>query len=125
MGKQGYLSAILRFLGAVALIDLGIFALVGLGCWLGGWRTASQYGTGLVWAGIGAMVLGVLSIVGNWGLTRSPTYQYGLSVGVQNIYERTQQAIKDAAQGYGFFILMAVAGVVSVATGSLIQAVFP
>jgi len=38
-----FLTAVLRFLRNVVLIDLGIFAVVGLICWFGGWRTAFHW----------------------------------------------------------------------------------
>ncbi|MBM4467009.1 MAG: hypothetical protein FJ014_15900 [Chloroflexi bacterium] len=124
MEKQGVLTGILRFLGTVVLIDLGIFAAVGLVCWLGGWRTAYQYGGVLFWAGVAAIVIGLSSLMGGWGMTRNFTYLYGQSVSEQNIHERTRQAIKDEARSYWFLILMAAVGVVSIAVSTLIQTIF-
>ena len=123
MKKQGVLTDILRFLRTVVLIDLGIFAAVGLACWFGGWRTAYQYGGGLFWAGMAAIGLGLLSLMGGWGITRSFGYLYSQSVSEQGIHERTRQAIKDIAQSYGFFIRMTAVGVVSIALGALIQTI--
>jgi hypothetical protein len=124
MEKQEVFIGILRFLRTVVLIDLGIFATVGLVCWLGGWRTAYQYAGGLFWAGAAAIVIGLSSLMGGWGITRSFRYQYGQSVSEQGIYERTRQAIKDEARSYRFLILMAAVGVVSIAVGALIQTIF-
>ena len=124
MGRQGVLAGILRFLRTVVLIDLGIFAAVGLVCLLGGWRTAYQYGNGLSLAGAAAMVIGLSSVVGGWGITRSFGYQYAQSVSEQDIHGRTQQAIEDVAQSYRFQILMTVVGVVSIAVSALIQTLF-
>ncbi|MGA9350694.1 MAG: hypothetical protein WBW48_18075 [Anaerolineae bacterium] len=124
MGKHGVSTGILRFLRSVVLIDLGIFAAVGLVCWLGGWRTAYQYGGGLLGTGVAAIVIGLSSLMGGWGITRSFRYQYGQSVSEQGIHERTRQAIKDEARSYRFLILMAAVGVVSIAVGALIQTVY-
>ena len=124
MEKQGSLPAILRFLRTAVLIDLGIFAAVGLVCWLGGWRTAYQYGEGLIWAGAAATVLGLLSVRGGWGITRGFGYLYAQSVSQQSIHERARQAIRDIAEGYRFLILMTAVGAISIAVGSLVQTIF-
>jgi hypothetical protein len=121
MGKQGILTGILRFLRTVVLIDLVIFAVVGVVCWLGGWRMAYQYGNGLSLAGAAAIVIGLSSLVGGWGITRGFDYQYAQSVSEQDIHGRTQQALRDIAQSYRFLILMTAVGVVSIAVGTLIQ----
>jgi len=123
MEKQGILTGILRFLRTVVLIDLGIFAAAGLVCWLGGWRTAYQYGGVLFWTGVAAIVIGLSGLMGGWGITRSFDYQYAQSVSEQNIHERTRQAIKDISRGYRFQLLMTTVGVVSIAAGALIQTI--
>jgi hypothetical protein len=114
-------TGILRFLRTVVLIDLGIFAVVGVVCWLGGWRTAYQYGNGLSLAGAAAIVIGLTSVVGGWGITRGSDYQYAQSVSEQDIRGRAQQAIEDVAQSFRFQIRMTAVGVVSIAAGALIQ----
>jgi hypothetical protein len=124
MEKQGVLTGILRFLRTVVLIDLGILAAVGLVCLLGGWHTAYQYGGGLSLAGAVAIVIGLSSVVGGWGITRGGDYQYAQSVSEQDIQGRAQQAIEDIAQSYRFQILMTAVGVVSIAVGALIQTLF-
>jgi hypothetical protein len=114
-------SSIPRFLRTVVLMDLSIFVIVGLVGWFGGWRTAYQYGEGLVIAGALAIGLGFLSIVGNWCTIQSVGYQYGQSVGAQSLGERTGQTVKDIAQNYRFLIQMIVVSVAPIAIGVLIQ----
>jgi hypothetical protein len=114
-------SSIPRFLRIVVPMDLGIFVIVGLVCWFGGWRTAYQYGEGLFMAGALAIGLGFLSIVGNWRTTQSVGYQYSQSVGAQSLGERTGQTVKDIAQSYRFLIQMIVVSVAPIAVGVLIQ----
>ena len=84
MKKQGYLSVIGQPLKATALTDLGIFTIVGLICWFSGWRTTYPYG--LMWAGIMAILLGVLRVLGSYE-TWSFAYQYALSAGTKNVHE--------------------------------------
>lgn len=120
MGKQTR-AAILRFLRNIVLIDLGIFATTGLVCWFGGWRTAYYYGNGLMLAGVLAMALGLYSLTGNWGLTKSFNYQHAASAGADNIRERTRREMNDTGKSYAFLVLMGIVGIVSIALGILIQ----
>ena len=122
MGR-GYLPAKWRLVRNAVLVDLVILVAVGLVCWLADWRTLLQFGQGLVWAGVGAMIVGVSSLTGFWSATRRYPYQHSESAGVQSIHERARQAVKDEAQNFGFLILMGVAGVVSILVGALIQTV--
>jgi len=124
MRKREWFASVFRFLRPVVLIDLGIFAFVGLVCWFGGWRTAHHYGNGLMLAGVAAVLIGISSLLGGWGLTRSVDYQYARSVGEDSIGERTKRDLKDVARSYGFLIRMTVVGVVSYAFGLVIQTVF-
>jgi len=124
MRKREWLASVFRFLRPVVLIDLGIFALVGLVCRLGGWRTAHHYGNGLMLAGVVAVVVGISSVFGGWGLTRGFDYQYARSAGEDTIGERTKRGLKDMARSYGFSVRMTVVGVVSYAFGLVIQTIF-
>lgn len=110
----------LRFLRGVALIDLGILGIVGLICWFGGWRTAYDYGNGLIWAGIAAFLLGFASVM----RPGSVDYQYAQIMGPDDIIKRTRRDLKDLAQNYGFLVRMGVVGIVSIAIGELVLAIF-
>ncbi len=123
MEKQG-IHPVLRFLRNVALIDLGIFVVVGLVCWFGGWRTATHYGNGLLLAGVAVMAAGVFSLVGGWGITRDFTYQHARSAGEGDIRKRATRDLKDIGQSYGFLALMGIVGIVSIAAGIVVQTVW-
>ncbi len=123
MKGHGFLTALLRFAGRVALIDVGIFAGVGVVCWLGGWRTAGAYGTGLIVAGVGAIVLGLASVQTSWGITRSGTYQLGQTVGVDSIGESSRRAMGEVSRSYGDLVRMALIGIVPIVAGSLIASI--
>jgi len=122
MGKPGYFSGIRRFLKTALLADLGIFIAAGLICWFGGWLTVHLYGHSLMWAGLAAILLGLLSVPGSYE-TWSFAYQYALSARAKNIDDYTRQRSKDASQSQAFFLRMVVIGVVPTILGTLLQTV--
>lgn len=124
MRTPGWLASVFRFLRPIVLISLGIFALVGLVCWFGGWWTARDYGNGLMIAGVVALVVGLLSVFGGWGLTRDSSYMYARSAGEDTIVERTNRDLKDVVRSYGFSIRMVIVAVVAYASGLAIKAIF-
>ena len=123
MGKQGWLSGGWRFLRSVALVDAVIFLIVGLVCWTGGWRTIYQYGGGLFWAGMLAMIVGASSVRGTWGTSRRFETQYGLTVSEQGIHQRLRQQMADVTESNRFCVLMFAAALVSMVIGAVIQTV--
>lgn len=121
MGMPKALSAALRFLRTVVLIDLGMFAAVGLICWLGGWRTISYYSNGLILAGVAAWVLGGYGVNSGWQTTRSFDYQYAASAGVDSVRESANRERKEIGARYAFLAQMFIVGATPVAVGILIQ----
>lgn len=119
-GTEGRLGALLRFLRSVVLADVAVAIAVGLVCWLGGWRTAQAFGMGLTYAGVGAMALGLFSVFGTWGMTRSGSYQLGQSVSADGIGDRTKRSVAELNQSYGMLGRMLVIGIVLIVAGSLI-----
>lgn len=119
------LRTLVRFLRTVVLVDVGVFVAIGLVCWLFGWRTAYQYGRGLLWVGTAAILLGLASGTGGWVGTHAQDFetQCARSVGAQSSSERMQQDRDDALRSFGFQTLMTVAGVISLAVGWLIQSI--
>jgi hypothetical protein len=105
----------------VLLVSLVLLIVVALVCWLAGWRTTAQLATGLMWAGVATVAVGVLSVMGNWGLTRDSGYLYAQSVSHQSMQERTSQALRDSLQGYNRAIIAGAAGVICILAGSLVQ----
>jgi len=116
---QGLWSVVLRLLRNVVLIDLGIFGIVGLFCWLIGWRTWFQYGRTLVIAGALCALFGVLTMQGAMR-SRHPDYFYVDSMGMPSAYERTKQLVLDSYASYRFMVLMGLAGVIVVLVGFVI-----
>jgi hypothetical protein len=121
MEREGFLSAIGRFLRDVTLVDLVMLAVTGLVCWIGGWRTFNNYGDGLMIAGVIVMAVGSLSVFGSSGLAGDPTIRYSQSVSHAGLHERTKRHMLDVAESRVFSILMGLAGLVCFAAGALIK----
>ena len=117
---KGRLRALLRLVGIIALAALGLMVIVVAICWLAGWRTAAQIGSGLTLAGIGAIAVGVLSTLGGWGLTRDPQYMLAQSVSHQDTASRTRQALGDTLRSYNLAIIATGAGILCTVVGVLI-----
>ena len=121
MNDQKLLASVVRFAGIVALVELGIMIAVLLVYWLAGWYTINQYGQALVWAGVLAISLGLLSIKGHWATTRSFEYQHSLSVTNQDGWERTKWNVAESMNIHRFLFLMVTVGCTSILLGSLVQ----
>ncbi len=123
MEERGWLKAVWGFAKPVLLIDVGILATVGLVCWLGSWWSAAQYGNGLIVAGVGAIAVGLASLLGGWGVTRSFTYQYAQTAGEDRGTGRAQRELEDSDRSYGFLAVMGVAGLVVIACGLILRTI--
>jgi hypothetical protein len=118
------LAVVLRFAGIAALVQLGLLIAVLLVGWLTGWwNTLGQYGQALVWAGVLAIGLGLLSIKGQWATTRSFEYQHSLTVTNQDGWERTKWNVAESINIHGFLFLMVTVGCISILLGSLVQTI--
>ncbi len=99
-----------RLLRVVALIDGGIFVLVGVVCWLAGLRTAFHFGNAVVVLGALVIVFGTLSL--------------GRSQGGVGSRDSTARRAGGVLGTYSLAVLFAVAGLLAIVTGVLIQEVF-
>ena len=117
---ESRLRAILRLVGIIALAALGLMVVVVAICWLAGWRTASHISTGLTWAGIVAIAVGVLSTMGGWGLTRDSGVMYAQSVSQQTMSARTRQGLGDTLRSYNLAIVATAAGILCLVVSALI-----
>ena len=119
-----FLTTIWRSLKNIVFIELGIFATVGLICWLGGWRTLYQYGNGLMLAGVAILALGVYSNNGSRNIGRAFDYQYAASAGMDDAHQSVNREREDARASYAFMGLMFVVALVPIVVGILMQMVF-
>jgi hypothetical protein len=122
MKIESYGRAIWRLARSVLIINLVIAIVTALVCWLGGWRTLHDFGVGLMIGGFVGFVLGGASAFGGVNVASNPTYRYVQSVSPNSLHERTKQNWLDLQQSWGFFTLMIVAGILSIAAGWLITA---
>ena len=118
-------SAIWRYISKILLIDLAFLIVTALVCWLGGWRTITNFGTGLMIAGFAAFILGGITAFGGTTIARDPTYRYIQSVMPNSLAERTQKDWIDMMDSFSFLILLCSAGLISMAGGWVITMIFP
>jgi hypothetical protein len=90
-------------------------------CWLGGWRTGPEIANGFAWAGVAVIVFGVMSLVGNAGVTRTFAYQYSQSVGPLDIKDRVKAERRDRNESFAFMILAETVGILALLVGMLLH----
>jgi hypothetical protein len=71
-------------------------------------------------AALSLMIVGVLSTLGGWGLTRDSQYMYVQSVSHQDMSARTRQGLRDSLRGYNLAIVATAAGILCLVAGALI-----
>jgi uncharacterized membrane protein YfcA len=119
--KVESISSVLWHLArTVLLIDLGVFMITALICWLAGWHTVTQYGNGLMIGGLALLLLGGVTGFGGNQIAHNPTYRYIQSVMPNRLDERSRQTWIDYLDSMRFLIFMGLAGLVSIGTGWLL-----
>lgn len=73
----------------------------------------------MFWAGLLILAIGVFSLTGNWGITRSGTYQLGLTVSEQDVSTRTQADLKEEQASFSFMQLSAGVGILAIIISGL------
>lgn len=121
MKARACLVGALRFLWETALVDLGIALAVGVVCWFGGHRTWAAFGNGLIWAGVGAMILGGASVFASWGTTRNAGYLLGQSASGHGMGEGARRALREVDASYGFMFRTIAIGIAPIIVGSIIS----
>ena len=125
MKTESVRTVLWRYAGQILLIVLAIFLITALVCWLGGWRTFNHFGTGLMIAGFGAIMLGGVTAFGGTQVARDPTYRYIQSVMSNSLSDRTRLDWNDLMDSFGFLIRLASAGILSMVAGGLLIMIFP
>lgn len=119
------LRPLLAFVRSVLLVELALFAVAAVQWLLLGGRTLVEYGNALVLTGCLAIVLAALSPFGARNVPRTFVSHYAETVGAESMVERAHRRVREEwEQGHGCLILVGGAGVVAVALGTLIRAMF-
>lgn len=117
MQPEKWLSAIARFVGVVALLDLAAVLLTALLVWAGGAFTPFAFGNGLVWAGMIVAGLGVASLFGAGRFAGDWRYLQSQSVMPASLHERTRQNVLDVVGSLAFVFQAGTAGLLCVVLG--------
>lgn len=120
MRTESAFQVILRLLGKISLVELALFIITAAICWLGGWRTRTYFGTGLMIAGMIAVVAGGISAFGGSQIAKDPTYRYIQSVMSNSLSDRTKQDWQDNLESMSFMIWAGIAGFIAAGAGYLI-----
>lgn len=125
MSQQRRSRFVSRFLKRILIAELVIFTASALLCWIIGWRTPYQYGRVLIVSGILSIIVGAMGGLGGGGVSRGTAdYQYGKSVGQDEMGQRTQRLMADVAESYAFTIWMTVVGIVAISVGAILRVLF-
>ena len=103
-------KSFLRLVGTTLLLALMIGMLVSGVGWLLGWRTSVQFSNGLFIPGGILVVLGILSVMGGYGMRSDFHVVYSQSAGDMSNAERAQRWAADMTQGYSAFIFLFLTG---------------
>ena len=115
------LYAVGRFLVYVALTVVGVAALVGVVCLVGGWRSLGDFCSGLVYGGIAVIGIGWASLLGATQLSGDLRMRHAQSVSVDDLHTRTRRGLREIAQANVFQIVVTVAGALLIVLGEAIR----
>ena len=112
------------FLGRVACILTVVLASAGVICWIAGWRDADDYGSALIYLGLGAILLGGLPLTGRYTGRVDPNFHLSQSSDVAPPDKRFSSEMKDARVIESFSMVMVAVGVLSLSIGLLVTNAF-
>ena len=123
MRKSDFWPIVVRSLMSIVVVDVVLFLVVGLFCWLIGWRTAYQYGSALVVVSVAIVALGMLSVFGNYTIRGDFEYQYGRSTSQSDIKERNRSDLADVLAAHSFLIHAMLTTVLPALIGTWLQSI--
>jgi hypothetical protein len=95
MEQQRDLNTLGKFVRTFAIWEIAIFGGVALICYFGGWRTWSDYATGLFIAGTVVMGIGAFSVMGTNRVTGDVTIRYIETVSDENMKQRNRRYFRE------------------------------
>jgi len=120
METQSSGFVILRLLGRILLADLILFIIVGVVCWFGGWRTMEDFSAGLMYGGMGAILLAGLTALGGYGIARDSTIRYIQSAIPNWLNEGKKLDWQENLESVSFVLWVGVAGAIAIVIGYLL-----
>ncbi len=115
-------AGLLRLVRTLVLIDLAFMAGALALCWPAGWPTLSQYGQSLVYLGAACVLIGCMSVGGQFlGVRGNAQYFIAGSASAANMAERTRQMMADLMGSYRFVVVGALSGLSLIALGALLD----
>ncbi len=120
MKKDGIPFMLLRFMRTILLADVIVAAVVGLICYLFDFRTFLAYGTFLVWAGVALIAFGCFIGIGGFASRGEDALAFGRS-GAGNMIDNLQRITDARSSNLGCFVHLAVAAILLIFVGYLIQ----
>ena len=121
MKPEGKFVALGNFVKQLALIELGILGLVGLICWLAGWRTLADYANGLVAAGFVIMFFTALSLGGGTVPFGNTRYNFAKTFPRASTYDRAKDIMSKRDDNIAFGIFAGSSGLITLAMGLVLQ----
>ena len=117
--KEKLSATILQYMIRVLIFELGLVIIVGTILFLRE-HTLNSLGNWMFWAGLIVLAIGASSLIGSWGITRSGTYQMGLTVSDQDVSARTKADLKEEQSSFSFLQLSAGVGTLAIIISGLI-----
>ena len=115
---KSFASTVLQYTIRVLIIEFVVVLLVG-GILLFREHSLSAFGDWMMWAGIIIVVVGLLSVVGYGGATRSGSYPVARTVGERDIPDQTRADLDEEAKTFSFLILALGVGVLAIVISEL------
>ncbi|HLO14678.1 MAG TPA: hypothetical protein VK206_07615 [Anaerolineales bacterium] len=117
--KKNLAAAILQYTIRILLFELGLAIILGAILFLRE-NSLDSFGQWMFWAGLVIMAIGASSLLGNWGVTRSGTYQIGMTVGEQDISSRTRADLREEQASFSFLQLSLGVGFLAILISGLL-----
>jgi hypothetical protein len=118
------MTKIVRLLALTFVLACVIGLVMGAIGWLLHWNSTTQWSNGFFGAGAILIVLGLLSVMGGFGMRSDFKMLYSQSAGDMNTLERSKRWIADMTQGYGLFLFLLLPGIYLIGVSILVANIF-
>ena len=126
MKTDNFVSTLLYLAKYLGVAEIVILAVTGLLCWWLNLRSLADYSTGLKWAGVVFMIIGMYSFFGGKSYGTDISSQYAKTVMPNSMQDRAKQNAADMAASMSFFswasIGASIVGIITIALGYILRA---